>query len=122
MLQVYNDLLREANEPPRPTMFSFRGRDGSLVERTLAPHQLTLETNAPIGRPLMDMIFEILTASGPTRVLSMPSMRVDREPAFEWICNNAPPPEWCGLRMIPLAGPLGWSLLLALHSAPGADV
>lgn len=115
-------MLQEADEALPTVTFSFRERDGSVVQQTLTSKELSMEDGVPIGTALMDMLFRILTAEGPAKVTSMPCLRADREGALQWMRSNAPPPEWCGLRMIPLAGPCGWSLLMARYRGPGADV
>lgn len=122
VLQAYRGLLDTEQHAAPPIDFSVRARDGSVIEQQLTSDQLNVAHGVPMNRALMDVLFLILDAQAPARVLCVTSLPHDREQAFQWICSDDPPPDWDGLRLIPLAGARGWSLLLARYRGPGNDV
>lgn len=69
----------------------------------------------------MDIIFDILLCHGPQRVISLPSLAMNRADAFHWVCSHPPPAEWRGFRIIPLSSNGDWSLLVEDYRGPDSD-
>lgn len=120
--QIYQDLMHQETNVPSTLDFAFMDRDGSVIERHLPSGDLRLGNDIPIGRPLMDLLFQVLVCKGPARVLSAASLPLDVEKASIWMCTNPPPSVWRGLRMVPLLAEGRWSLLVAEYRGPGADL
>lgn len=76
----------------------------------------------PIGRPLMDLMFEILVCQGPAQIEFSPSLPCDVDMVCGWMAIHPPPDIWRGLRLIPLHAHERWSILVAKYCGPGTDL
>lgn len=131
LTQVYQEILRERHQDPSTFSFSFKDPVGTNVDRELARDDLRLQQGVPIGMALMDLAFQaFLHASySPSskfthpgqRHFTVPSMPLNREDAFQWICMNPAAPEYQGWSMMPLSANSGWSLLVGQYRGPGTD-
>lgn len=69
----------------------------------------------------MTLACEVPLRYGPSKVLSLPALELDRAGAFNWACSNPPPADWQGLRIIPLSDDGVWSLIVEEYRGPDSN-
>lgn len=84
-----------------------------MIQRQLKPEEIIVDPERPVHRCLMDLMMDIWGAECPGRILYAPTQPGNVEEAIGWICMNPPPPNWRGLRMLPLRGCSLWNMLVA---------
>lgn len=93
-----------------------------MVERHVLSEDLAVGDAVPIGRPFMNLVFEILGSQGPDNVLPGKSFLSDMDAVWGWMNVNPPPEVWRGLRLFPLYDRGRWSLLVAEYNGAGSDM
>lgn len=93
-----------------------------MIQRQMKAEEMHLDPDHPVHRGLMDLVMDIWDGECPERILHAPTQPGNVEQVIEWICMNPPPPNWCGVRMLPIQGRSHWTFLVADYRGLPTDL